>query len=122
MEGTTATHCADLRISSGTPLSGADMISLSTVEASLSLPTASSWEFFAKAETDVQISSARTNNLFMNTSECDAGRLSEELRRGVGQKDAGLRLATLVTSSSPDSHIWWLLLKIMMRQAQTAKM
>lgn len=40
----------------------------------------------------------------------------------MGQKDAGLRLATLVTSSSPDSHIWWLLLKIMMRRAQTAKM
>jgi hypothetical protein len=34
---------------------------------------------------------------------------------GGHQKDAGPKLATLVTSISPDSHIWWLLQKIMLQ-------
>src|SRR5579862_8423367 len=41
-DGTTATHLAEPRISSGMPLSGADMISFRTVAADSALPAADS--------------------------------------------------------------------------------
>src|SRR5262245_23931509 len=52
-EGTTATHLAELSTSSGMPLSGADMISLSTVAAESARPAALS------AKDRVEIKSAK---------------------------------------------------------------